>query len=141
MPLAQLLITMLVFGFVGFGLTGCSTPKDRPSIAHVTLPNREVQATLAFAPRQVHQAAERCLRNELGYSISAAEMNNTTGEGRIDATNSDGESVRVETMPGPAYQSAIVQVFAVPAGSRAGDVERAGVILDRIADTLHGVIR
>lgn len=122
-------------------LPACSPPKDRPAIEHVTLPNREVQATLRFAPRQVHQAAERCLKNELGYSISAAEMSTTTGQGRIDATNADGESVRVETMPGHAYQSAIVQVFAIPAGSRAGDVEKAGTILERIADTLHGVIR
>jgi hypothetical protein len=140
MSRARFIIIFMV-GLCFVVLPACSQPKDRPAIAHVALPSREVQATLAFAPRQVHQAAERCLKNELGYSISAAAMNNATGEGRIDATNSAGESVRVETMPGHAYQSAIVQVFAVPAGSRAGDVEKAGVILDRIADTLHGVIK
>ncbi len=117
-------------------LTSCAKPKERTPLQHVTLPSRDVQITLPFAPRYVHESAERTLKDELGYGLTDSKFDDQTGLGRIDGKNASGESVRVLIKPGRAEETSILQVFAVPAGGRAGDAAMADVILTRIEDTI-----
>lgn len=116
--------------------TGCTSGSKPPEIEYATLPTREIQADFPAELNKVHEAALRCLRDELGYTISAARIDEKKGTSRIDGTRNDGSSVRVETERSRDMQSTQVRVFTVSAGSKSGDTGKAREILDHIRDAV-----
>jgi hypothetical protein len=125
------------------GVASCATPSDSAGAAgqrtynHVTLPSRDVQASLEHPPADAYDAARQCLEEQMGYRVDSARMDQAAGSGRIDAVAPDGHTARVLIKPGRIPLACVVQVFAVPAGSRSGDTALAGDILKRIDDTLE----
>ena len=127
-----------VIGYLiaALALPGCSSEPKAPEIEHVMLPTREMQATFPAEFKKVHEAALRCVRDQLGYTVNASHMDVTKGRGRIDGSLSDGGTVRVETERAHDPESTQVQVFAVNAGSKTGNTEVADNILDRLRSAL-----
>jgi hypothetical protein len=117
-------------------LHACAQPKERIPASHIILPSRDVQVTLPFWPKDVHAVAQRSLADGLGYALTDSKFDEQSATGRLEGQADDQRTARVVIKPGRAYQSAIVQVFAVPAGARTGDAALAEAILTRIEDNL-----
>jgi hypothetical protein len=118
-------------------LPGCESDSKPPVIEHTMLPTREVQVTFPTEFEEAHETALRCVRDQLGYTVNASNVDVTTGRGRIDGKLSDGGSVRIDTERTRDQASTRMRVLAVKAGATAGDVDVANDILERIADVLY----
>jgi hypothetical protein len=134
------IIVLCAFAFPSALLQGCdsSPAMARPALHVVTLPSREAQATIHDDLMVVHDAALRCVRDELGYEITTEKIDERTRTARIDAAKPDGASVRIESKANRDFETTLVQVFAVDAGSTTGNAQRAGDIVDRIDAMLWG---
>lgn len=116
-----------------FALPGCEaiTGPTAP-VVYSDLPSREVQATYPADFAKVYSAAQRVVRDELGYTLSDDSIDKTTGRARFLGTLADGSTARVEMERSRDLATTRVTVFAVEAGSTTANADKARDILQRI---------
>ena len=115
---------------------GCTSNDQKPVITYSTLPTREVQTVYPLEFAHVHATCQHILRDTFGYDSVNSNKDDTTGQGRIDATGERGSSVRIETLRSRDLESTSVTALAVQPGATEPSAERAREILQRIEKAL-----
>jgi hypothetical protein len=133
LPIVSLML--LVLSAASLGLGGCAS-SGSPDIQWSTLPTREVQGTFPADFHKVHEAALQVVRDDMGYIVDAARIDEKKATSRIDGTLADGGSVRIATEKTHDMESTLVRVLAVGAGSRSGDPDMARDILERVREAV-----
>jgi hypothetical protein len=125
--------TTLLLILASLALAGCeSITGPKQPVVYTTLPTRGVQATYPADFGKVYSAAQRVVRDELGYTLSDENKDSTTGKAGFDGKLADGSHVQVAMERSRDLATTSVQVFAVPAGSDTANTDRARDILGRI---------
>jgi hypothetical protein len=130
------IVPLIIALLVALAGCGCASTGDRPEITYSTLPTREVQGVYPMEFAHVHATCQEVLRNALGFNSVNSTKDDTTGRGRIDATDADGASVRIETERSRNLESTSVRALAVEPGATEANAERAKAILQQIENSL-----
>ncbi len=116
-------------------LSGCASA-ERPDIAYVSLPTREMQAIFPAEFGRVHAACLKVVRDELLFQPGAIERDDSAGRSRFTAANADGASLRFTLERSRDLASTTVKVFAVNAGATEASADSARDVLARIDSEL-----